>query len=304
MKKIILIAWAHLLLSFISCGQDSHKEDKKDTSIKKFSYTPQNIPSFFTSLVANHQEDFHQKDSLSYTELCEQHGINAKDSNNFKTYYTLLIFHKLFTSKTASNGSRGEILNIPYFWHWVNPNPRYKIYATENHKLIKDLKPSKDYGRYKSRADIDRTPFLYWSDLFTAKPQYYAAHCDTFSTFGWCSEREMACLNLLETIGFEGKVVAEGNHCWSEYWVTLRNAQGNLKYFVVRVDNTFDGFSWELTGSAQKAKWKAYLGTLGDTKWYNSMGHSPSEKTKLQNSKASRQAMNRIEEAIGLYLNP
>lgn len=299
MKKTASLFYVLMLFNFISCAQSPENH----THATKKEYPLQSIPSFFKSLVANHKWDFHTKDSLGYIELCEQHSLDAKDSNNFKTYYTLLIFHKLFTSKTAANGSRGEILNIPYFWHWVTPNPRYKIYATENGKLIKDLKPSKDFARYKSRADIDRTPFLYWSDLFTDKPQYYAAHCDTFSTFGWCSEREMACLNLLETLGFEGKVVAEGNHCWSEYWISLKTPQRSIKHFVVRIDNTFDGFSWELSGLSHKPKWQSHLGTLEDTKWYNSMGHSATEKAKLKSSKASKPAMDRIEEAVTLYLH-
>jgi hypothetical protein len=42
--------------------------------------------------------------------------FNQKSLNHFniKKFYTLQIIHKLFTSKSAKNGSRGEILNIPY----------------------------------------------------------------------------------------------------------------------------------------------------------------------------------------------
>ncbi len=196
-----------IVFFFSSCGQNLSSEQKPHT------YQSQSIPNFFMRLVTNHKYKFYKRDSLSYLDFCEQNDLNTKDTSNFEKYYTLSILHQLFTSKTARNGSRGEILNIPYFWHWVNPNPRYKIYATENKRLIKDLKPSNDFGRYKSRADIDRTPFLYWTDLFTAKPQYYAAGCDTFSTFGWCSEREMACVCLMDILNFEGKIVAEGNHC-------------------------------------------------------------------------------------------
>jgi hypothetical protein len=281
---------------FSSCGQSLGSEQKPNT------YQSQSIPSFFKKLVANHKYGFYKRDSLRYLEFCEQNDLSKKDTSNFGKYYTLSILHQLFTSKTARNGSRGEILNIPYFWHWVTPNPRYKIYATENNKLIKDLKPSKDYGRYKSRADIDRTPFLYWIDLFTAKPQYYAAGCDTFSTFGWCSEREMACVCLMEILKFEGKIVAEGNHCWSEYWVLMKSSAGSSKYFKVTLDNTFDGFFWELASSKDKEKWKIYLGNLGDSKWYNSMGHSTSEKAKLMNGKASTEAMMMIEQAVTDYL--
>ncbi len=82
----------------------------------------------------------------------------------------------------------------------------------------------------------------------------------------------------------------------------MKSTSGSLKYFKVTLDNTFDGFSWELTNTKDKEKWKAYLGNLGDSKWYNSMGHSASEKAKLINCKTSVEAMLRIERAISDYL--
>ena len=77
---------------------------------------------------------------------------------------------------------------------------------------MKDTKSHNDFLKYRSYDDIDRTPYLFLSDIVDKDLKYYSESCDTFSTFGWCSEREMAFVALITLLDFEAKVVSEGNH--------------------------------------------------------------------------------------------
>ena len=163
--------------------------------------------------------------------------------------------HDLFTSQSATNGSKGEILNIPYMWHWVTPNPRHQISFTASKTLLQDMKPPIEFSKYNSYADIDRTPFLYLTDLVAESPKYYSESYGEFSTFGWCSEREMAFVFLFEMMGFDGKVMAEGNHSWSEFLITMNLNDKNSANFMVKVDNTFDTLNWETIQNSDINNW-------------------------------------------------
>jgi hypothetical protein len=168
---------------------------------------------------------------------------------------------------------------------------------------LKDLKPTANFAKYNSRADIDRTPYLYLSDMFTAKPQYSTKNYGEFYTFGWCSEREMACVNLLDILGFEGKVVAKGNHSWSEYWVNMKLNNGTIKPFKVAMDNTFDVLDWTSANNEEKPAWLKYFGNLSQSTWYNKMAHSNTEKTKLNTLVIPSSNFIYIENSVCKYFN-
>ncbi len=271
-------------------------------SVTTYQYQSTGIPDFFEALISNHLTDFKDVCEEEYQQFCQQNTINAQDSVNERMYYSLKILHELFTSQTAANCSTGEILNMPYQWHWVTPNPRHMIQFSKDKKLLVATKPTKEFGKYKSWADIDRTPYLFLRDMVSEQPGYYSKSCGTFSTFGWCSEREMAFVALTALLGMKGKVVAENNHSWSEFCISMTGEKGKVKYFQVKIDNTFKQFSWSALRKTEIGKWENYIGNAGHSKWYNDQATSARLHTKIKNHKVPVAASARIERQVVRYL--
>lgn len=299
-----------ILCLLVSCGSaDNSTKEQSDKAVaemayevKSFEYDSLTISGFFERIVQNHLVDFKKLEASDYAEFCLLKNIDVQDSSNNEKYFTIKILHELFTSKTASNCSRGDILNIPYHWHWIEPNPRHEIFFVSNDLLLINTDPPRQFSKYNSFADIDRTPYLYLSDLVHPTPKYYSASCDTFSTFGWCSEREMAFVCLLELLGYSGEVVAEGNHSWSEFIIPMVSVSDSTVQFKVTVDNTFNSVYWEETDSSFINKWKTENWNSSLEKWYNQKAHSQTEKNKIENHLTSKKAMNRIEGKLINYL--
>jgi len=294
-----------LLVIFGSCISDSETKMAKMKIIKPISiykYEPVSIPVFISQLISNHTPDFAKIDSINYLKFCTFYQFKLKDSTNLNHYYTLKILHELFTCKSPINCSKGEILNIPYFWHHITPNPRYLIYSTGNGKLLKELKPPKEFLSCASYADIDRTPALFLCDLFEANPKYYTADCDTFSTFGWCSEREMAFIYLLDLLHFKGKTVARGGHAWSELIVPFNTTDNKTIHLNIKIDNTFDTVEPRFIKEDEFAEWEKYLGNTLECMWYNEMAHSKAEQQKVSTFLVSPKASSRMEESVVQYI--
>ena len=308
MKMIIYLLLLTVGFVSYSCGQHQHEENKDSIITKKLykikihKYDSITIPVFFKTIVKNHLIDFYQIDSNLYIDFCKSNDLVYSDSNNIDKFFTLQILHDLFTSKSAENCSMGEILDIPYYWHWINPNPRHSIYFVSTQKLLCKTKTTQEYSKYSSYADIDRTPYLFLSDLVQNTPKYYTTMCDTFSTFGWCSEREMAFVALTKLLNFNGKVIAENNHSWSEFHVKM-NAVNGVKDFIVKVDNTFNELDWISADQDFILKWKDYTGNSKLSKWYNQKANSNSELKKISNFIIRKEAIQRIEQKINAYLN-
>jgi hypothetical protein len=106
------------------------------------------------------------------------YDIDLKDSLNRKTYYTISIMHQLFTTTGANDGSRGEILNMPYFWHYNTPNPRRDILVNGKKNI--------------AYCTIERKPHNFLGDMVSQNEKFTHPEFGSFSSFGWCSEREMA----------------------------------------------------------------------------------------------------------------
>jgi hypothetical protein len=246
--------------------------------------------------------DFYQIDSLKVNTFFSHNKISKSDSANIETYYTIEILHALFTSKNASSFSRGEILNIPYMWHWINPNPRHDIYFSNTKQKLSERKPPVEFSKYGSWADIDRTPYLFLSDLVTPNMKYYSSICGEFSTFGWCSEREMAFVALHSLLDIEGKVVAEGNHSWSEFLIPFRLNTGNTQRFRVKVDKTFDDVQWHLIDENELSKWRKYYGNTALIEWYNKKAKSFSELNRIKNHIVPASASSRMERGVVTFL--
>ncbi len=205
----------------------------------------------------------------------------------------LLFLHMLFTTTDAVNGRRGGILQIPYFWHWSNPNPRHEIIFIPEGTKLNSVSPPAEYGRYKSYADIDRTPFIYLQNLMEEGALFNDPVYGTFYTFGWCSEREMAFASILNILGYNSKVKQEGIHVWTE--VLLSGVHND--YWVVKVDNTFNGFQLERLAST-KGEWQTDFGEGTQVQWYNKKAHSKNELYKVKSIEISETVKKRIDQQI------
>lgn len=306
MRTIYSITLFSVLL-LASCNSKQKKEASSNSYIPtevEYTYESKSIPEFFLQLITNHTSDFMHKESDDYFRFCLFYKLAPKDSSNRNHYFTLKILHELFTCGASTNGSRGDILNIPYFWHHVVPNPRHKIHFTKNHKLLKEVYPPKEFSSCASYADIDRTPALFLCDLFEENPKYFTPECDTFSTFGWCSEREMAFVCLLDLLHFKGKTVARGGHAWSEFIVPFNTIDQKTIHLNIKIDNTFNTVEHQIIKEDEFSEWEKYLGNTLECKWYNEMAHSKVEQQKISRFKTSQKAMNRIEQEIVGHLQP
>ncbi|MDY0389145.1 MAG: hypothetical protein RBT65_18905 [Methanolobus sp.] len=308
MKNTITILVLSIILN--SCGHSetrtesvSENSEKTYYKVEKYHYDSLTIPIFFKTLIKNHTKDFFLIDSLEFNQFCLENNLAINDSSNIVKYFTISILHEIFTCQTASNCSRGEILNIPYQWHWTVPNPRHEIYFTNSKRLLKDIKPPKEFSKYNSYADIDRTPYLFLGDLVNSEFKYYSASCDTFSTFGWCSEREMAFVALTALLDYKGKVVAEGNHSWSEFLIPLKLITGEIQNFRVNVDNTFNSVQWTKIKQQEISEWEKYFGNTSLSVWYNQKAKSISDLRNIENHLVPNKSMSRIEHEVVEFLD-
>jgi hypothetical protein len=283
-------------------------DTSKSVTIKPDVYGEPDVPVFFKELVANHQDHFHQIRPKPYRSLCAQYKLKEADSGNQRIFYTVKILHKLFTAKTANDYSTGPILTIPYIWHWRKPNPRSSIRLAKSGTPLSKIDPPQKFDQYPSYAKIDRTPDLYFKDLCTRKPKYMApAHvnkCDTFRTFGWCSERAMAFVCLMDMMGFKGKVIAQPPHSWSEFLVPMENKSGDKILFKVKVDNTYDIVEWERVSSKKSvfSRWSRLEEQAKRGEWYNRKAHSEAIQRTLRQTRVPMSVTSMIETKVISYL--
>ncbi|MBW6515631.1 MAG: hypothetical protein K0B81_03310 [Candidatus Cloacimonetes bacterium] len=261
MKKINSLLIIVIFSFSVSCGQEA------DFHVQNYEYEPLAIPDFFLALIDNHLEGFYHLENSYYHLICQGNDLDPAESQNLKNYFTISILHDLFTTQTAANYSRGEIFYIPYLWHWVNPNPRHRVYFVENDRLLSNTNPPPEFGNYQTYADIDRTPYLFLSDLVLEKPKYYTERGGSFSSFGWCSEREMAFIALTTLMNFEGKIVASGNHSWSELLIPMIKNDRSQEKFRVIVDNTFNTLQWRPFDQNDLTAWNNDIGSSNLASW-------------------------------------
>lgn len=252
--------------------------------------------TFFGNLYDKLSADYAAIRGESYATFCQSFDVEPTQATNRRAFHEVCFLHDLFTGSNAVDFSSGGILKIPYFWHWVSPNPRHSITYLATSASLSTVKPPKEFSRYHSYADIDRVPSLYLSDLLLAKPKYSHPQCGTFYTFGWCSEREMAFTALLSVLGYHCKIVQRGIHTWSEVWVPFLGKNGTTLIAVASVDNTFDTIRWaKLSPDIDKSEWLGDCGSGAQIKWYNSKARSTEQLELIRSIKVPPQAAERIE---------
>lgn len=257
------------------------------------------LPDLFQSLYSHHFDEYRELKEEDYGSFYTQFNLNIENEDNLYNYLLIYFLHDCFTGVSASDFSSGGFFEIPYFWHWVDPNPRHSIISLPDSVFLNIMEPTLDFARYQSYADIDRVPSLFLADLVTEKPLYYHSQCGAFYTFGWCSEREMSFALLLSLFGYEGKIKQSGIHTWSEFWVPFRRADSTEIILISKVDNTFNSLFWEIAPSGlNKADWINDFGTGEQIAWYNRKCRSSEQIQKVQNIIVSDSSAVRIDKTV------
>lgn len=262
-----------------------------------------------STLIVPFFQDLYHTFSARYLELkvddyryfCESNGLKEDDPGNRRKFLEIHFHHDLFTGTAAVTGLRGGILNIPYFWHYVKPNPRHSIQFLPGSKALSKVKPPPAFAKYKTFADIDRLPSLYLSDLLSAEPKFSHKACGTFYTFGWCSEREMAFRTLLHLLGYESKIRQQGIHVRTQIWMQFVTNAGRKVNIVAEVDNTFDLIDWR-RGRINKTKWQKDFGKGTDIKWYNRVSKAKKQLDAVKKIKVPKETIKRIKNRVSRWL--
>lgn len=235
------------------------------------------LPEFFRDLTDRYLEPFSERDRVRFDSVCRVNFIDRRDSSNIRKYYTISILHQLFTCESCTDGSQGEILNIPYFWHYCTPNPRHRIRVDGKQNI--------------SYVNIERKPSVFLKDMVALRERFSHPDFGTFSTFGWCSEREMAFALLLRLMGYDAHVIAPGSHAHTEIVLDLVAVGGYPKTFLVSIDNTFDDLYYSRDTPTER------------NNIYEKRAFAAEEVAKVKGITVSREASRRIEEACTAYLN-
>lgn len=250
---------------------------------------------FFRRLVVENREAFELQHADRYNVLCSGHDLDPTDRENREAFFVLLFLHQLFTCRAPVNCEHSGILQIPYMWHWIEPNPRHAILRRATGKLLVEEAPPARFRRYQSFADVDRVPSLYLADLVTVAPQYEHPQCGPMYTFGWCSEREMAFSLMAGFFGHDGWVRQSGNHVWSVFPFRWRTGDGRQKEILLEFDNTFDIFGGqELPQGKTSQQWWSEHQLTPDQRWYNAQVRDPEEVERVRQIQVPPEAQQRI----------
>jgi hypothetical protein len=258
---------------------------------------------FFRQLVEENQEAYAARRVEAYRILCDRHDLDPEDRENQKRFRTLSFLHQLLTCRAPVDCNRSGVLEIPYMWHWIEPNPRHAIRRMASGMPLVDEPPPAPFGRYRSFADVDRVPSVYLADLVTAQPQYEHPECGPMFTFGWCSEREMAFCLLAGLFGHEGWVWQSGNHVWSVFPVQWQTRTGTQKELLLEFDNTYDIFGGqELPPGKSFQAWRQENELTREQRWYNARVRDPQEVERVRRLRVSAEAQRRIRSQVGAAL--
>jgi hypothetical protein len=256
----------------------------------------ENLPEFIAGVYKKNKKEIDESVFVIYKNGIDQVKGNVESIKNKEVVFPLLFYHFLFTSTDAVDCTRGGIFTIPYFWHWVNPNPRYSIIYLPTGKPLVQTKTIKGFEKYRSFADIDRTPFLFLKNLVSDSALFYHPQCGDFYTFGWCSEREMAFSNLMTSLRYKMKIKQQGIHVWSEVFLEIETV-GDKKNICLLIDNTFNGLEFKEV-NIPESKWRNDVGEGAQVRWYNRTAFSDKELNLVKSIVVSEKAKARMEKNI------
>jgi hypothetical protein len=271
------------------------------------SSSPQSVGfvRFWKDVISRYSPAYLRCDSVAFVEFCKGHNLDLDHDRNKRMYATLGLLHNMLTAPSPDNCATDGILQIPYYWHWGPDRPRQHIIWSLTGQRLDQISPPAAFKRYRSYADIDRTPDIFWQNLLSERPMFYTATCDSFYTFGWCSEREMAFQAFLHTLGFYdqetgyansvGRVIAEGPHSWSEMALQLTADTGKPVWLICRIDNTYGSMKWRAASDADVMNLKNYTSQCDqECKRYNRKASSPDIHATLRALRVSAPVQQRI----------
>ena len=257
-----------------------------------------NLKEVFADIYQSVAPEYYASKKSEFADFCKTYQLDATNTKNRKQFHQLYFYHDLFTGTAAVDGSVGGILKIPYFWHWVDPNPRHTIKRYSDRLPLAKIPAPSRFAKYKSHADIDRIPSLFLGDLFNEKPNYFHKEIGSFYTFGWCSEREMAFSLLLSLYGYKSKITQKGIHVWSAFWVSFYKTDNQPVNLIAKIDNTFDSIDWNPAPKLSKPQWLNQVQNIKMVKWYNSQAKSEQEIKRVKSIKVPARAARRIKKMI------
>jgi len=262
------------------------------------------IPGFFDELFVEYKAEYSSLRESEFSTFCSSFGLDSSDATNQHTFFRIHFLHDLLTTVSASDCARGGFLQIPYFWHWIEPNPRHAIIWLPDSLQLSTLKPPSTYNRYATRADIDRVPALFLGDLVAEAPRYSHPECGIFYSFGWCSEREMSFTALITSWGYNGKIWQAGIHTHSIVWCEFKRPDEMSIVLAANVDNTFDSLTWEaVPESTELSRWLQNIGTGAQIAWYNQKARSPGQIEALKNTLVGESVKARIQQLVRAALS-
>jgi hypothetical protein len=234
--------------------------------------------------------------------MAEHHGATSKcplprsafEENPCK----LWAIQQMLTTTSASDGAVGGAFRTAYFWHWIDPNPRLSIVKIPEDVPLGELPPPEGFQQYQSYAYVDRTPAIYFSDLAADEPRYSHHSVGEFTTFGWCSEREMALCALLTTWGFSAKVHQTGIHVTTRVWLV-----GQQRPMELILDTTFNYARLAELAQTDFATWSNDFGQGADVSYYNRVCHDGEVQEQLRNIHVSAAARRRLTGQAESYFN-
>ena len=257
------------------------------------------LPQFFLELYADFESEYLTISQDDYSRFCEDYNLNRDDSLNIKNYHRTKFLHDCLTGCSASDFTSRGYFNIPYMWHWIEPNRRLEIIHLPDSVQLGKIIPPPEFNRFKSFGHIDREPYLYFSDLVSDYPLYYHPAFGQFRTFGWCSEREMSFAVLFELMGYRTKIFQTGIHVWTEIYLELKDNNGKILRLSAKVDNTFDFIDWEtIPAQTTFEQWHNDIGAGSDIRRYNRIIHSAEVKNRLKNLKVSEMAAQDLKKMV------
>jgi len=257
------------------------------------------IPDFLDELFDEMMVEYSAYRRPEFEALFSAHGLDSSNQGNKGDFFRIYFLHDLLTTDNASNCARGGFLRIPYFWHWVEPNPRHSIISLPDSVPLTSVRTRPPYGNYASVADIDRLPALFLGDLVAEEPGFYHPDCGSFFTFGWCSEREMSYTALMTSWGLKSKIWQSGIHTYSVVWCEFKTTSGSTKTLAAEVDNTFGSITWrEVPDSKSLNQWLEETGNGAQIDWYNNQARSQEQLEALRAKHVTQGAISRFRKLI------
>jgi hypothetical protein len=262
------------------------------------------LPELFPSLYSRFKTPYQDIRRTDVKNIHRRFRLRGEASEKEQLYF-LLFLHDLMTATGIRDGKTGGLLDIPYYRHWTIPNPRHTLVRNHDSQPLVLIDPPITHSGYDTFADLDRTPDIFLGDLLRDGALYRSPDGKTFSTFGWCSEREMAFTALLTLYGYDARIVQRGSHTWSEVRLTLTVRNGKPVTLIAVIDNTWDRvrFRRDTEPELPVDTWlDKDIGAGTFIVWYNDRAHDPLMLATLEQMAATPDVVAEMEGRIAGHL--